>query len=137
MNREDLKGYFYLDDYIKEQANKYEEQFARVTKMTQVIDGLPKAHNKPNYSTEELIDASIELIKLYNDETRKQAEIIKQLNLLSGEKGNIYKDILYKRYVSKKSFEKIAEEIHYNYYDTCRFHGEALVEFDKLDNKGE
>lgn len=130
MNRQDLKDYKFLKARIDEKLNDYEEQFARVTKMTQTIDGMPKAHNKPNYTVEELIDSSNELIALLNKDVIKQKEIISQLDSMENE---IYHTILYLRYIHNKTFEEIADKIGYSYYPTCKMHGKALNEFDKLD----
>ena len=130
MNRQDLKDYKFLKARIDEKLNDYEEQFARATKITANMDGMPKAKNKPNYTLEELIDSSNELIKLLNDDIIKQKQIIEQLNNMENE---AYHTILYLRYIHNESFEEIAEKIGYSYYPTCKMHGKALNEFDKLD----
>ena len=43
MNRQDLKEYKFLKIRIDEKLDKYERDFARATKMTQTLDGMPKA----------------------------------------------------------------------------------------------
>lgn len=130
MNRQDLKDYKFLKIRIDEKMRRYEEDFARATKMTQTLDGMPKAHNKPNYTIEEFLDASNELIMILNEDLRKQADIEKQLKSLNNE---TYYTILSLRYIYNKSFEEIADKIGYSYYPTCRMHGKALNEFDGLD----
>lgn len=130
MNRQDLKDYKFLKARIDEKLNDYEEQFARVTRMTQTIDGMPKAHNKPNYTVEELIDSSNELIALLNKDVIKQKEIISQLDSMENEK---YHTVLYMRYIENKPLEEVASKIGYDYYETCKINGKALNEFDKLD----
>lgn len=132
MNRQDLKDYKFLKARIDEKLNDYEEQFARVTKVTANMDGLPKAKNKPNYTVEELIDSSNELIGLLNKDIIKQKEIIKQLDCMNNEK---YYTVLYMRYIENKSLEEVASRIGYSYNETCKFNGEALNEFDKLHKK--
>lgn len=129
MNRQDLKDYKFLKVRIDEKMRRYEEDFARATKMTQTLDGMPKAHNKPNYTVEEFLDASNELIMILNEDLKKQADIEKQLNAMNNE---IYHTILSLRYLHNKTFEEIADKIGYSYYPTCRMHGKALNEFDKL-----
>lgn len=131
MNRQDLKDYKFLKLRIQEKIEDYQEQFDKVTSMTSKIDGLPKGNNKPNYTIEELIDSSNELIKLFNDDLKKQSDIINQLKLLNNEK---YHTILYMRYIENKSLEEISSKIGYSYNETCKFNGQALNEFDKLEN---
>lgn len=132
MNRQDLKDYKFLKARIKEKLNDYEEQFAKVTKITSSLDGLPKAKNKPNYTVEELIDSSQELIALLNKDLKKQKEIIEQLENMNNEK---YYTVLYMRYIENKPLEEVASKIGYSYNETCKFNGEALNEFDKLHKK--
>lgn len=55
----------------------------------------------------------------------KQDEIEGKINELSG----VYADILHKRYIERKSFEKIAVECNYNYRWTRRLHTRALIAF--------
>lgn len=132
MNREDLKNYRFLKARIDEKIEDYEEQFARITKITANMDGMPKAHNKNNYSVEEFLDKSNELIRLYNNDIEKQKEILKQLERMNNQ---VYYTILYLRYIHNKSFEEIADKIGYSYYPTCRMHGKALNKFDDLDKE--
>lgn len=132
MNREDLKDYRFLKARIQEKLNDYEEQFAKVTKITQSFDGMPKGNNKVNYTVEELIDNSNELIELFNEDLKKQKEIMKQLKMLNNEK---YYTILYLRYIECKPLEEVSTIVGYSYNETCKFNGQALNEFDKLDSK--
>ena len=134
MNRQDLFNYKYLKIRIKKYKEQYEEKFGIVTNVTSKIDGLPKAHNKPSYLLEEFIDNSNELIKLYNEELKKEKEIFKQLQCLENEK---YRTVLYLRYIiypmEKNPLERTASEMNYSYNEVCKFNGQALDEFDKLE----
>jgi len=56
-------------------------------------------------------------------------KIINQIQSLSK---RIYIDILFKRYVEYKNFEKIAVETGYSYDHVIHLHGHALQEFEKL-----
>lgn len=131
MTREDLKGLRYSQEWVEEQIERYEEQRALVLKITKDIDGMPKAQNKQNYGLEELLDQYNELLKILANEQKEVNKIILQINKLNP----LYKIILTKRYIENKDFVTIASEIHYNYYDTCKLHGKALNEFDKLHKK--
>lgn len=131
MNREDLKSYRYSQEWVEEQISKYEEMRERVYKLSQLLDGMPKAQNKPNYTLEDLMDKFNELIEIVYKDQEKLNLIIKQLNKLKP----LHKIILYKRYIKGKTVEEIAIEINYSYYETCRINGNALKEFDKLDKE--
>ena len=130
MNREDLKGLKYSQEWVKEQIEKYEEQRTILMNISQNLDGMPKAQNKPNYALENLIDSYNELLNILAKEQRKINKILEQINMLEP----IYRTILTKRYLYGENFETISTEIDYDYYNTCKLHGKALNEFDKLDN---
>ena len=136
MNRQDLKNYKFLKMRINERMEKYEKDFSRVTRITQTLDGMPKAHNKPNYSLEEFLDASNELIMLLNEDLKKQAEIEKQLKAMNNEK---YYTALYLRYIKyseeRNPLECTASTMNYSYNEMCTINGEALDRFDELDKK--
>lgn len=130
MNREDLKGLKHSQAWVKEQIDKYTEQREQVYGLSQYFDGMPKPQNKPSYALENLIDSYDELLNILAKEQRKVNEILKQINKLDP----LYRVILTKRYLYGENFEVISTEIHYDYYNTCKLHGKALNEFDKLDN---
>lgn len=130
MNRDDLKGLKHSQAWVKEQIDKYKEQREQVYGLSQYFDGMPKPQNKPSYAIENLIDSYDELFNILAKEQRKVNEILKQINKLNP----LYRVILTKRYLYGEKFEVISTEIHYDYYNTCKLHGKALNEFDKLDN---
>ena len=136
MNRQDLKDYKYLKLKENKKLEKYEEDFTRATKMTTIITGMPKATNKPNYVVEDFMDASTEIIALFKEDLKKQAEIEKQLNLMNNEK---YHTALYLRYIEyatdEKPLERTALEMNYSYNEMCKINGDALNKFDKLDKE--
>ena len=136
MTREDLINYKYLKLRINKKLEKYEEDFSRATKMTTMITGMPKAQNKPNYALEEFIDSSQELIKLFNEDLKKQGEIQRQLKAMKNEK---YHTALYLRYIEyateKNPLEHVATEMNYSYNEMCKINGEALNRFDELDKE--
>jgi len=133
MNRQDLIDYKFLKARLNKYLDQYKEKFEAVTNITANIDGLPKGKNKPNYNLEEFIDNSNELIRLYNEEAKKEKELFNQLQKLDNEK---YRTVLYLRYIvycyEKNPLEMTASDMHYSYNEVCKFNGEALNEFDKL-----
>ena len=136
MTRENLKDYKYLKLRIDKKLEKYEEEFTRATKMTSTIDGMPKAHNKPNYVLEDFIDASNEIIKLFKEDLQKQADIEKQLKAMNNER---YYTALYLRYIEyateKNPLEHVALEMNYSYNEMCKINGDALNKFDEIDKE--
>lgn len=65
------------------------------------------------------------LIDCYVD---KKNLIISQIDSMENE---MYYQILFARYIEKKTFEKISDEIGYSFRNTTRLHGKALNEFEK------
>lgn len=129
MNREDLKNYKYNQNWIKRQLENYEEQKAFVYNITQNLDGMPKAKNKLNYSLENLMDKYDEIIAILLKDQEKQNEILLQIRELE----EPYKTVITDKYILGMSLEEISIDIGYSYDRTCKMHGIALNEFDKLD----
>ena len=96
MTRTDLENYKYLKQRLQEKLDDYEEKFNKITKLTATIDGMPKGFNKPNYAVEELIDSSMEIINIYNEELKKEKEILLQLEELKAIDERYY-NVLYFR----------------------------------------
>lgn len=72
---------------------------------------------------EKQINADIDLLVDYKTEAR---ELIEQLS------NDIEKIILYKRYFDNKTFEQISVECNYGWRHTCRLHGNALNNLNKI-----
>lgn len=69
-----------------------------------------------------------ELDKLIDEYVDKKNEIVSQIDSIGDE---IQYQILFARYIEKKTFEKIATEINYSFRNTTRLHAKALLEFEK------
>lgn len=131
MNREDLKNYRYNQVWIKRQLERYQEQKAMVYSISQNLDGMPKAKNKPNYGLENLMDQYDKILKLLEKDQEQQNEIILQIRKLE----EPYKTILTDKYILGMSLEEISVEIGYAYENVCRMHGTALNKFDDLESR--
>ena len=70
-----------------------------------------------------------ELIDEYVD---KKNVIVSQIDSMENE---TYYEILFARYIEKKTFEKIADEMSYSWRQIIRLHGKALQEFEKIYGK--
>ena len=72
--------------------------------------------------------AEEEIDKLVDEYVDKKNLIISQIE---GIKDETYYEILFARYIEKKNFEKIANEMTYSFRNITRIHGRALQEFEK------
>lgn len=131
MNREDLKNYKYNQQWIKRQLDKYQEQKTMVYSISQNLDGMPKAKNKPNYGLENLMDQYNKILEILEKDQEKQNEIILQIRRLE----EPYRTILTDKYILGMSLEEISVEVGYAYENVCRMHGTALNKFDNLESR--
>lgn len=129
MNREDLKSYKYNQQWIKRQLERYQEQKAIVYSISQNLDGMPKAKNKPNYGLENLMDQYDKILMILKQDQEKQNEIILQIRKLE----EPYRTILIDKYILGMSLEETSVDIGYAYENVCRMHGTALNKFDDLE----
>ena len=130
MNRDDLKNYKYNKNWIKRQLENYEEQKTIVYNITQSLDGMPKAKNKPNYGLENLMDQYDKILNILGKDQEKQNEILLQIRKIE----EPYRTILTDKYILGMSLEEISVEIGYAYENVCRMHGIALNKFDNLES---
>ena len=131
MNREDLKNYKYNQQWIKMQVDKYQEQKTMVYSISQNLDGMTKAKNKPNYGLENLMDQYNKILEILEKDQEKQNEIILQIRRLE----EPYRTILTDKYILGMSLEEISVEVGYAYENVCRMHGTALNKFDNLESR--
>lgn len=69
------------------------------------------------------------LDKLIDEFVEKKNLIISQIDKIENE---TYYEILFARYIEKKTFEKIADEMTYSWRQVIRLHGRALQEFERV-----
>lgn len=62
----------------------------------------------------------------------KRTKIINQIDRMENECSY---NVLFSRYVQKKTFEKISTEMNYSFKQTMRIHGKALKEFEEKYGK--
>lgn len=89
--------------------DKIGTKYAKIDEMERKIDGM----------VDELID--------------KKEKIIQQIDSMEDE--NTY-NILFARYIEKKTFEVIATEMKYSWRQVVRLHGTALKQFEKKYGEG-
>ena len=89
--------------------DKIGTKYAKIDEMERKIDGM----------VDELVD--------------KKEKIIQQIDSMEDE--NAY-NILFARYIEKKTFEVIATEMKYSWRQVVRLHGTALKQFEKKYGEG-
>ena len=92
-----------------------------------------RVQNTPNFDKIGTAYCKIEemeekLDKLIDEYVDKKNLIISQIDKIENE---TYYEILFARYIEKKTFEKIADEMTYSWRQVIRLHGRALQEFEK------
>ena len=130
MTREDLKNYKENKLWIDEQIELYTEMKQRAEGLKAVVlDGMPKAQNKPNYAIENLIDKYDFILNELAKEQEKQIEILMQLRKVE----NPFRRLLFKYYIQGKTFVKVADEMNYSYDRVKHVHKIALKKFDEAE----
>ena len=128
MTREDLKNYKENKLWIDEQIELYTEMKQRAEGLKAVVlDGMPKAQNKPNYAIEKLLDTYNSILNELVKEQEKQVEILQQLRKVE----NPFRRLLFKYYIQGKTFVKVADEMNYSYDRVKHVHKIALKKFDE------
>ena len=79
-----------------------------------------------------IIEMEQKIDNLIDEYVDKKNLIISQIDSMENE---TYYEILFARYIEKKTFEKIADEMNYSFRNTTRLHGQALREFENKFGK--
>ena len=79
-----------------------------------------------------IIEMEQKIDNLIDEYVDKKNLIISQIDSMENE---TYYEILFARYIEKKTFEKIADEMNYSFRNTTRIHGRALREFENKFGK--
>ena len=92
-----------------------------------------KVQTSPNFDKIGTAIAKIDelennLDKMIDEYLVKREKIIAQIDTMEEER--VYQ-ILFSRYIEKKTFEKIATEMEYSWRQIVRLHGKALQQFEK------
>ena len=119
--------------------NKLSEisQLRELAMSVSAVKNEERVQNTPNFDKIGTAYCKIEemeekLDKLIDEYVDKKNLIISQIDGIENE---TYYEILFARYIEKKTFEKIADEMNYSFRNTTRLHGRALIEFEKKFGK--
>lgn len=115
--------------------NKLSEiaQLRELSRSISAPNGEEKVQTSPNYDKigtayAKIDDMERRLDKIIDEYIDKKEMITSQIE---GMEDEILYDILFSRYISKKTFEKIATKMGYSFKQVARLHGRALQEFEK------
>ena len=115
--------------------NKLSEisQLRELAMSVSAVKNEERVQNTPNFDKIGTAYCKIEemeekLYKLIDEYVDKKNLIISQIDGIENE---TYYEILFARYIEKKTFEKIADEMTYSFRNITRLHGRALQEFEK------
>ena len=125
-----------LDRMINNKLSEI-QQFRELARSVSAVKNEERVKTSPNFDKmcstyckiEKMEKELDDLIDTYVD---KKNLIVSQIDGINNE---TYYHILFARYVEKKTFEKIADEMTYSWRQTIRIHGRALQEFEKLYGK--
>lgn len=115
--------------------NKLSEisQLREISVSISAIGNDEKVQTSPNFDKIGTAIAKIDelennLDKMIDEYLVKRERIIAQIDTMEEE--SVYQ-ILFSRYIEKKTFEKIATEMEYSWRQIVRLHGKALQQFEK------
>lgn len=108
-------------------------QLRELSMSVSAITNDERVQTTPNFdkigtSYAKIDDMERNLDGMIDEYVNKKNEIISQIDSMDDE---IHYEILFGRYIEKKTFEKIAADINYSFRNTTRLHGKALQEFEK------
>lgn len=127
----------------KKELNSYHDLFCKTRNLKQDLAELRERMSSvritkyddeprgtaPNDSIEELFDKMHEIeCKIAQNiwaMSDRQLELVDKINNLQG----VYADILHKRYIERKRFERIATELSYDFFYTMKMEKKALLEY--------
>lgn len=138
MNRQDLMNYKndlqYLNTKREDLIKRREALYKTTTNYGDTFGGKKEIQDKIAEKLAIIIDEEAKLV----EETIVKLDKLKSVNKILDEMENKeYRNILYFMYISEeaKNLTEVANKIGKEYKYTCRLHGKALNEFDKICKK--
>jgi replicative superfamily II helicase len=121
-----------LDRMIKNKLSEISE-LKELSRSISAVKNSERVQTTPNFDKIGTAQAKIDemernIDKLVDEYVDKRDLIIKQIDEIEDE---TYYNILFARYIEKKTFERIADEMFYSWRQIIRIHGSALLAFEK------
>lgn len=125
-----------LDRMIKNKISEI-SQLRELSMSISAVTIEEKVQTSPNFdkignSCCKISEMEEKLNILIDEYVKKKNEIISQIENIEDE---ISYEILFARYIEKKTFERIATDINYSFRNTTRLHGKALRIFEEKYGK--
>lgn len=125
-----------LDRMIKNKISEI-SQLRELLMSVSAVSVDEKVQTSPNFdkigsSFCKISEMEDKLNLLLDEYVKKKNEIISQIESIEDE---ISYEILFARYIEKKTFERIATDINYSFRNTTRLHGKALKLFEQQYGK--
>ena len=132
----DTKQYLQQISILDRMINNKLAEISQLRELTMSVSAVKneeRVQTTPNFDKIGTAYCKIEemeekLDKLIDEFVDKKNLIISQIDKIENE---TYYEILFARYIEKKTFEKIADEMTYSWRQVIRLHGRALQEFEK------
>ena len=108
------------------------ETHTRLTRISPVLSDMPKAsggNDKMSDGISRLIELKEKLDSMTDEVATEEDHVI---SLIKQMENPIHRAILYKLYILNENLHQVSVDISYNYHYTCRLHGHALNEYDKI-----
>lgn len=135
MNREDLKQYTHIQEWIKdriEYLEEYKDNINRLTAVTSLVtSGNTVSTDRMAEKLSNLMDFRDELMQKIKEQEERKNKILAYLE----EMEQPYQNMLFKIYIQGKSLVEVADELAYNYKYLSRIHQIALKKFDEIANR--
>lgn len=125
--KEYLSQYRYINININNKIAQQERLRELATCVSPSSDGC--GHNsgvsdKVGNTVAKIADLDAEINAEIDKLVDVQKDIMQTISRINDERLRV---ILTERYIGCKTFEQIADDIHYSYKQTCRLHGQALI----------
>ncbi len=138
MNRQDLQDYRrnlqYLDSKRNDIMVRRESLYKTCSSYGENFGGSREVQDKIAEKLAQIIDEEVKLL----EETLQQLNRLKEISYRVDEiEDKDYRNILYFMYISeqKMNLTEVSNKIGKEYKHTCKLHGKALNEFDKICEK--
>lgn len=121
-----------LDKMIKNKMTELAE-FKELAYGLSAINNEERVQSTPDFDKmsgkiAKIVDMENKIDSLIDEYVDKKNLIVSQIDSIENE---TYYEILFSRYIAKKTFEKIADEMSYSWRQIIRLHGRALQDFEK------
>jgi hypothetical protein len=121
-----------LDKMIKNKMTELAE-FKELAYGLSAINNEERVQSTPDFDKmsgkiAKIVDMENKIDSLIDEYVDKKNLIVSQIDSIENE---TYYEILFSRYIAKKNFEKIADEMSYSWRQIIRLHGRALQDFEK------